>query len=197
MTTRASIPSAGRSQKARVWLHRLAADLERRLRPPEAQFPAAEPHTPISPQPPLQPPAPVPPEMPHPVAPDQPAAVPTILDNGPFIKLTEQCVELFDELDSAAADFDEGRRELAGHVMDRLLDALTACGVDPIDQNGVFDRALHQAIRRPAGLASGDPAWSVRILSPGFKLERRVLRRARVKVERADAAAEPPGEKHD
>jgi hypothetical protein len=45
--------------------------------------------------------------------------------------------------------------------------------------------------------AAGDSAWSARILSPGFKLERRVLRRARVKIERADAAAEPPGEKHD
>ena len=192
VTNWAYATGGGGWRKARIWLHRLAVDLKHGLRPPEAQFPAVEPHTPTFPGPPIEPPPAVPPETPHPVAPEQPAAAVSILDNRPFVNLTERCVELFNELDTATADFEEGRRELAAHVMDRLLDALTACGVDPIDQNGVFDRVLHQPIRRPSGLVPGDPAWSARIISPGFKLDRRVLRRARAEVERADAAAEPP-----
>lgn len=113
-----------------------------------------------------------------------PAEPLSLLDNRPFAKLAEFCVDLFDELDEASPQFDEPRREVATHVLDRLQDALIACGLEPIDQNAVFDRALHQPVRRTSGIAPGDRGWLARIVSPGFKVDRRVLRRARVEIER-------------
>lgn len=117
------------------------------------------------------------------------AEAPSLLNDRPFAKLAEFCVDLFDELDDASLHFDEARREVALHVKERLQEALLACGVEVIDQDAPFDRSLHQPIRKTSGVAPGDPRWRARIVSPGFKLERRVLRRARADVERVETGS--------
>jgi molecular chaperone GrpE (heat shock protein) len=110
------------------------------------------------------------------------------LDNGPWLKLVENCVDLFDELDSHLDHFDPSGREVAEHTCLRLQEILQRCGVDLIDQPGDFDRSLHQPVEPGTGLNSA----TVRPISPGFRVGRRVLRRARVSPD-TDAPAATPG----
>ncbi len=83
------------------------------------------------------------------------------------------------------------RRELAANVRERLQDALLACGIAAIDQDAPFDRSLHQAVRPTSGVAPRDTGWTASIVSPVFRLDRRVLRRARADVQRATCTSEP------
>jgi hypothetical protein len=102
------------------------------------------------------------------------------LDNLPWLKLIEENVALFDELDSHRADFDAPRQELADHVICRLQEILERCGVEPISGEGDFDRSRHQnegAVRVFPG------AMIAETLSPGFRIGKRILRRARVRIQ--------------
>ena len=142
------------------------------LQPSESISPDARPPLPQAAQP--TPPAPQPPPDP--------------LDNGPWLKLVENCVDLFDELDSHLDHFDPSGRELAEHTGLRLQEILQRCGVELIDQPGDFERSLHQPVDPSAHLGSA----TVTIISPGFRVGRRVLRRARVSLA-PGAPAAPPG----
>jgi hypothetical protein len=100
-----------------------------------------------------------------------------------WLKLAEECVALFDEMDRHLVDFDPKRRELAEHVLFRLRELLERSGVEVIAQEEPFDRYRHQAVAPPG---SHPPQMAiVEVLSPGFAVRRRVLRRARVKLTRA------------
>lgn len=103
------------------------------------------------------------------------------LNNTAWVKLAEACVELFAELDRYQADFDPPRREIAEHVCNRLMEILARNGVDLIDADGAFDRSLHEP--DPPGIRPKPGAATVQhVISPGFQVGRRVLRRARVEI---------------
>jgi hypothetical protein len=65
------------------------------------------------------------------------------LDNKPWIKLVEEGVDLFDELDSHQEGLDPAGREIAEHVCLRLREILERCDVEVIDEDRPFDRTLH------------------------------------------------------
>lgn len=115
------------------------------------------------------------------------------LDNVAWLKLASECVDLYDELDGHMDALEPPTQEIAEHVCLRLQEILQRCGVEAIAQNRRFDRTLHQP--PPGGLPSGaGPGPEVNIISPGFRVGRRVLRRARVESVRAsivDATGEP------
>lgn len=102
------------------------------------------------------------------------------LNNTAWVGLAEACVELFAELDRYQADFDPPRREIAEHVCNRLMEILARNGVNLIDADGVFDRNLHEP--DPASTRPKPGAATVHVISPGFQVGRRVLRRARVEI---------------
>ena len=114
------------------------------------------------------------PETPSGSPPPRPVVEP--IDNRPWMKLVEECVDLVDELDGQLAALDPGGREIAEHVCLRLQEVLQRCGVTLIDQPGAFERTLHQ----PVGPGTGAGTPQVEVLSPGFRVDRRILRRARV-----------------
>jgi hypothetical protein len=102
------------------------------------------------------------------------------LDNKPWIKLVEECVELLDELDRNLGNFEPARRELAAHVIQRVHEILERCGVQTIMNETIFDRNRHQPT--PSGGSIGPGATIAETLSPGFVVANRTLRRARVRL---------------
>jgi molecular chaperone GrpE (heat shock protein) len=96
------------------------------------------------------------------------------------MKLVGECADLFDELDSHLEGLDPAGREIAEHVCLRLQEILQRCGVELIDQEGTFERTLHQPVGPSLGL--GTEAVRARVISPGFRVGRRILRRARVQL---------------
>jgi hypothetical protein len=119
---------------------------------------------------------------PHPLS--KPGISNDPLDNKPWIKLAEECVELFDELDRQIKFFDPGRREIADHVCCRLQELLQRSGVELIAETAIFERTLHQPEIPTAGITNG--ADTAIILSPGFRVGRRILRRAHVELQHSD-----------
>ena len=124
-------------------------------------------------------------EAPSPEQPPSEEAPPVIssddpLNNTAWAKLAEECVELFAELDRYQADFDPPRREVAEHVCGRLTEILARNGVDLIGEDGAFDRNLHEP--DPPGITPKPATASVHVISPGFHIGRRILRRARVEI---------------
>jgi hypothetical protein len=110
------------------------------------------------------------------------------LDNRPWLKLVEESVALFDELDRHRVGFDPPRLEVADHVVCRLQEILERCGVEPISGLGAFDRNRHQ----PEEAARVLPGATVtKTLSPGFRVGKRILRRARVCVQNSASSAPP------
>lgn len=103
------------------------------------------------------------------------------LYNKLWIKLAEECVELFDELDRQLKFFDPPRSEIASHVCCRLQEMLQRSGVELIAETALFERTLHQPEIPTAGMSNG--ADTAIILSPGFRIGRRILRRARVELQ--------------
>jgi GrpE len=105
-----------------------------------------------------------------------------------WLKLVEECVDLFDDLDKHLTNFDPPRQELAEHMLLQLQEILERGGVELIDNDTTFQRDRHQPERPGAEIA---PATTIiKTLSPGFAVGRRVLRRARVRL--ADSPT-PPG----
>lgn len=99
-------------------------------------------------------------------------------ENEAWLSLVEECVGLFDELDRHAADFPLPQRQLTEHVLTRLQESLERSGVERIEGEGDFDPARHQSDQ---GLAPDDSKIAGTV-SPGFRVGRRVFRRARVRV---------------
>lgn len=102
------------------------------------------------------------------------------IDNKPWMKLVEECADLFDELDRHMDALDPERREMAEHVCRRLQEILERCGVELIDQEAMFERRLHQLVGLSVGMSP--EAATARIISPGFRVGPRILRRARVQL---------------
>jgi hypothetical protein len=99
---------------------------------------------------------------------------------GSWIDLVEECVELFDELDTLAGRLDPPRREMAEQVSARVQDILERAGVAAIEGETAFDRRRHRP--EPNEVASEGGARVTETLSPGFAIAARVLRRARVRL---------------
>ncbi len=119
----------------------------------------------------------VPPEFSHAATPPPQVGPPPAADDD-WTRLVEDCVELVEELDRAQGSFEPARRELVDHVLMRLGEILTQPGVEVIRGEQTFLRDRHQADRRAR---AGDAIAET--LSPGFAIGRRVLRRARVRLE--------------
>ncbi len=69
------------------------------------------------------------------------------LDNKAWLRLVEECVDLFDELDRHSSSFDAPRREVVEHVSSRLREILERCGGEVVEQvirpTGLVDPLLH------------------------------------------------------
>ena len=102
------------------------------------------------------------------------------LEEGRWMKLVEECVEIVDELVEHMGSFDAPRREVAGHVILRLEEILGRSGVEIISNDTIFDRARHKPDADHSALDNSTTVGQ--ILSPGFAVEPRVLRRARVRL---------------
>lgn len=103
----------------------------------------------------------------------------TLLDNRPFVKLTENIVRLGDDIARHLPTLPPEAEEFAKYVSARLDEMLLCCGLDPIEEEHLFNIVRHQAV--PAkNVPNGTPIAST--LSPGLILEERVFRRARVEI---------------
>lgn len=103
------------------------------------------------------------------------------LFNRPWVKLVEDCTELYSDITDRLPCYDPGQLDLAHHVLDRLLEILERNGVTIISGDQLFDRTRHA----PEGGSRDVPVDSpiLATISPGFAIGRRVLRKAVVKVD--------------
>lgn len=102
------------------------------------------------------------------------------LENTAWVGLAEECVALFDELERHKPDFSAAQQEVTDHVQTRLLELLERSGVEIIVTDKSFDRLRHQAEKASHKVPRGTAIQAV--ISPGFAIGRRILRRARVQV---------------
>lgn len=104
-----------------------------------------------------------------------------LLNNRMWIKLVEDCVELFDEIDRIRPSLDNILQDFADHISCRIVNILERNSVDIIRGTGIYDRNRHQFVK-PHSTEKPDGELVVEIISPGFSVDRRVLRRAQVKM---------------
>jgi hypothetical protein len=97
-----------------------------------------------------------------------------------WLKLVEEFILLYNDLDQRLASFDRERKELAEHILLQLQEILERSGVELITDDTTFERRRHQAVQPASGAIPGTPI--VETLSPGFAVGRHVLRRARVRL---------------
>lgn len=113
-------------------------------------------------------------------------AMEDLLENGRWLGLVEELVKdegsVFGELESNRDRLDPDKpREIADHVMMRLAEVLERSGVEVIWDDEAFDSKRHAPEKASGRIEPG--AAIAETLSPGFAVGRRVLRRARVRVE--------------
>jgi molecular chaperone GrpE (heat shock protein) len=101
-------------------------------------------------------------------------------DDEHWLKLVEECVLLYNDLDQRIASFNPERKELAEHILLQLQEILERSGVELITEDTIFERRRHQAVQPASKAIPGTPI--VETLSPGFAVGRHVLRRARVRL---------------
>lgn len=104
-----------------------------------------------------------------------------LLDDGRWLGLVEECVELYDDLDAQRRTSEPALRELVDHVCTELEELLQRSGVELISGDTAFDRNQHQPEPARAGAVRGSVV--VETISPGFRVGRRVLRRAHVRLD--------------
>lgn len=134
----------------------------------------------------------LPPLSARPLAANQPQAQPQVanvsltqpraedpLKNTRWVKLAQECADLFDELDNLFPASDP-RQEAADHVQDRLQEILKRSGVEIISLDQAYDDHRHRLEKPAPNIAPGAPI--AKIVSPGFAIGRLVLRPARVRV---------------
>ena len=119
-----------------------------------------------------------------PVSPATPPQREDLLRNKRWLGLAEDCTNLFDELDDLMPTLDPPRQEISRHVKNRLKEILIRSGVEVISRDRSFDESRHELEHSNAAVAPGTPI--VAFVSPGFAVERRVLRRAVVRVTPTD-----------
>lgn len=103
------------------------------------------------------------------------------LFNRPWVKLVEDCTELYSEIADRLPCYDPNQLNLAHHVLDRLLEILERNGVTIISGDHLFDRTRHATEGGSRDVPADSPILAT--ISPGFAIEKRVLRKAVVKVE--------------
>ena len=102
------------------------------------------------------------------------------LDNRSLVALIEDCVQLYDEIDTLVGKLKPAQQGIAGHVLLRLQEVMVRSGVGLIEGDTVFHYERHQVA--PTGTLPANVTPITATLSPGFSLGRRVLRRARVSL---------------
>jgi hypothetical protein len=112
------------------------------------------------------------------------------LENKPWLKLIEECVDLYDELDRLQPSLEAAAQELVDHCRCRVLEILERSGVSIFAEDATFDRSRHQADVTQERPREGTPIEAT--LSPGFAVGRRVFRRARVKLTESIVPTEEP-----
>lgn len=100
-------------------------------------------------------------------------------DTERWIALAERCVVLFSEMELHSPAFEPGCREIANYTCARLQQILEQSGVEIIVGEATFDNQRHQ-VEYPLCGAAGAPIEET--LSPGFAVQQRILRRARVRL---------------
>lgn len=109
------------------------------------------------------------------------------LDNREWLRIVEEVIELFDELERIGSEFDPMRLEVVRHVTSKLQELLERSGVETISEVASFNRLRHQSTNAER-LIHG--VTKIRTSSPGFCVGKRVFRRAVVLAE--DEPLEPP-----
>ena len=101
-----------------------------------------------------------------------------ILSNIPWVKLVEECVALYSEIDDLLPSMTESKQDLARHMLDRLAEILQRSGISLIEDDTEFDPRRHKT---ESDVPSGTTI--VKTLRRGFALGRRVFLKAVVQVE--------------
>jgi hypothetical protein len=119
---------------------------------------------------------------PTPVVPEPVAFAPggNGLENDAWVRLVEEDVALIDELDRHRSGLDESGRAVADHMSSRLREVLERAEVEVIDDDASFDRLRHAPLNPQGAPEVGTPIAEV--VSPGFAIGPRVLRRAQVRL---------------
>lgn len=111
---------------------------------------------------------------------EEPVSSKADLENGPWIGLVEDCVALIGEFDRHKISFDPQCQEIVDHTVLRLEEVLVRSRVEIISDEVDFDRNRH----KPDAEDSSTDGTIIETISPGFAVEQRVLRRARVRLSR-------------
>jgi hypothetical protein len=111
-----------------------------------------------------------------------------LLNNRQWMRLVEENVRLFDELDGLFPQ-PGPRQEVANHVMLRLQEILGRSGVEVLSHERTYDPDRHQLVQSSVVARVGTPI--VKIVSPGFAVGPRLLRPARVLVTNVSADESP------
>ncbi len=108
---------------------------------------------------------------------------PSLLDNKPFVKLTEECLDLMNEFEGyiARLETDEGKM-MAEMLVKRFQEMLERSGLQRIDdKNEPFSVLRHIPV--PMEPVS-EGTLLEKIICSGLALENRVFRKAKVKVQK-------------
>ena len=104
----------------------------------------------------------------------------SILDNKPYVKIVEDLFQLSSEMERIGGKMrDEGMKSIAEHVFMRLEEIFERNGLSPIDGETSFDVRRHKP--EPASVVA-DGSEIAETLSPGWSLDERVMRRAKVRI---------------
>lgn len=100
------------------------------------------------------------------------------LDNLAWLKLVEELVSLFDQLEAGQSTLRPDQRAICEHLLSQLSEILERNGVTLIENESAFDPRRHRFIT--GGTAMVGTAIEETV-SPGFLVGSRVLRRAKVR----------------
>lgn len=110
-----------------------------------------------------------------------------MLSNSSWVKLVEECIELFSEIERWRQAPSELEQNLVEHILYRLTEILQRSGVTLIDNDAEFDPRRHEC----------DPFWAevppgaciVKTIRHGFAVGRRVFLKAVVQIDRKDPSS--------
>lgn len=104
----------------------------------------------------------------------------SLLDNKPYVKLIEDVFMLSAEVERIMAKSkDDGVKGFAEHIFCRIEDMVERNGALSIGNEKLFDIRRHQPV--PVALVP-DGARIAQTVRPGWRLEERVMRRAKVRI---------------
>lgn len=112
-----------------------------------------------------------------------PAPPASPLDNKPYVKVMEDLMRLSSEIRRLADHAPDDSRDALDYIYEQLEDVFERNGLTMIEGETVYDVCRHQPV--PAALVpDGTPVEKT--LVPGWALDRKVLRRAKVSVRKPD-----------